>query len=61
MIYPDLKKRLGVCNRQVCKVLHWSLENMKRIFTTVPSVISGQTSAEESAGLMQQVDKIGEN
>lgn len=34
---------------------------MKHIFTTVPSVILGQTSADESAGLMQQVDKIGGN
>lgn len=59
--YPDLNKRSRVCNGQVCETLHWSLENMKHIYTTVPSVILGQTSADESAGLMQQVDKIRGN
>lgn len=59
--YPDLMKRLGVCNRQGFKVLHWSLENMKHIFATASSVILGQTSAGKSAGLMLQVDKIRGN
>lgn len=39
--YPGQKKRPWFCNRQVCRVLHWSLENMQQIHITLGTVIDG--------------------